>query len=268
MTTRTVARPSISDLDLDALLALYPPKLEPMPDGRDQLPHFVSIIDLLLRWFKAANRSVAVMGDNFIYYLDEDGQRRPVAPDVFVALDVDLELLDQQRSYFIEDMGKPPDFVLEIGSPSTAHRDLDEKTRIYAQLGVPEYWMFDPTGGRRYGFPLRGMRLANGEYRPIDMVEGPDGSMGGHSDALGLDLLWDGNDLQLIDPVAGRRLRRSEELEADVRSAEARARSAEAHAQQERRERLAAEARAEQERRERLAAEAELAELRRRLDLP
>ena len=268
MTTRTVTRPSISDLDLDALLALYPPKLEPMPDGRDQLPHFVSIIDLLLRWFKAVNRSVAVMGDNFIYYRDEDGRRRPVAPDVFVALDVDLELLDQQRSYFIEDMGKPPDFVLEIGSPSTAHRDLDEKTRIYAQLGVPEYWMFDPTGGRHYGFPLRGLRLANGEYGPIDMVEGPDGSMRGHSDALGLDLLWDGSGLQLIDPVSGRRLRRSEELEADVRSAEARA-------QQERRERLAAEAdvrsaeaRAQQERRERLAAEAELAELRRRLNRP
>ena len=186
---------------------------------------------------------------------------RSVAPDVLVAFDIDLELLERQRSYFIEYMGKPPDFVLEIGSPSTARRDLDEKTRIYAQIGIPEYWMIDATGGRWYGFPLRGLRLVNGEYIPIEMVESPDGSTRGHSDALGLDLLWDGSGLQLIDPVSGRRLRRSEELEADVRSAEARIQSAEARAQ-------SAEARAQQERQERLAAEAELAELRRRLNLP
>lgn len=254
MTTRTATGPSMSDVDLETLLALYPPKFEPMPDGTDQYPHFISIGDLLLRWFKIANISAGAMGNNFIYYRDEDGRMRSVAPDVLVVFDVDLELLERQRSYFIEYMGKPPDFVMEIGSPSTARRDLDDKTRIYARLGIPEYWMFDPTGGQYYGFPLRGLRLANGEYQPIEMVESPDGSTRGHSDALGLDLLWDGVGMQLLDPVTGRRLRRSEELEADVRSAEARIQSA--------------EARAQQERQERLAAEAELAELRRRLNSP
>lgn len=268
MTTRTATGPSISDLDLETLLALYPPKFEPMPDGTDQYPHFISIGDLLLRWFKMADISAGAMGDNFIYYRDDDGRMRSIAPDVLVAFDVDLELLERQRSYFIEYMGKPPDFVLEIGSPSTARRDLDEKTRIYARIGIPEYWMFDPTGGQYYGVPLRGLRLADGEYRPIEMVESPDGSTRGHSDALGLDLLWDGVGMQLIDPVTGRRLRRSEELEADVRSAEARAQSAEARAQSAEARIQSAEARAQQERQERLAAEAELAELRRRLNLP
>ena len=268
MTTRTATGPSMSDLDLETLLALYPPKFEPMPDGTDQYPHFISIGDLLLRWFKMADISAGAMGDNFIYYRDEDGRMRSVAPDVLVAFDIDLELLERQRSYFIEYMGKPPDFVLEIGSPSTARRDLDEKTRIYAQIGIPEYWMIDATGGRWYGFPLRGLRLVNGEYIPIEMVESPDGSTRGHSDALGLDLLWDGSGLQLIDPVSGRRLRRSEELEADVRSAEARAQSAEARIQSAEARAQSAEAHAKQERQERLAAEAELAELRRRLNLP
>ncbi|MDR3171186.1 MAG: Uma2 family endonuclease [Treponema sp.] len=37
-----------------------------------------------------------------------------------------------------------PDMVIEILSPSTAERDLEEKFALYQQAGVQEYWIVDP----------------------------------------------------------------------------------------------------------------------------
>jgi Uma2 family endonuclease len=38
-----------------------------------------------------------------------------------------------------------PDLIVEILSPSTAEYDLLDKKEIYAQFGVQEYWLVDPT---------------------------------------------------------------------------------------------------------------------------
>lgn len=38
-----------------------------------------------------------------------------------------------------------PDLVVEILSPSTAHRDRGIKLDLYARCGVREYWIVDPT---------------------------------------------------------------------------------------------------------------------------
>lgn len=37
-----------------------------------------------------------------------------------------------------------PDFVLEILSPATAFKDMDEKLKLYEQHGVNEYWIVNP----------------------------------------------------------------------------------------------------------------------------
>ncbi len=39
-----------------------------------------------------------------------------------------------------------PDLIVEILSPSTAHKDLKVKFDRYERAGVREYWMVDPTG--------------------------------------------------------------------------------------------------------------------------
>ncbi|MYE15344.1 MAG: Uma2 family endonuclease [Gemmatimonadetes bacterium] len=38
-----------------------------------------------------------------------------------------------------------PDLIVEILSPSTAHRDRGVKLDLYARCGVREYWIVDPT---------------------------------------------------------------------------------------------------------------------------
>ena len=142
-------------------------------------------------------------------------------------------------------MGKPPDFVLEVASPSTASNDLGRKRDLYARLGVPEYWKLDPTGGELYGIVLKGERLIDGEYVPYDLNVEPDGSVWSRSEVLELDFIWDGEQFSIRDALTEDRIdpRASVELErirADV--AESRAEAAEGRAERERQARLEAEA--------------------------
>ena len=220
--------PDLRDLDLDTLVKLYPPREGGMPASPEHQDYFIKIVDALGRWFSNSERQVSVIGDWFIYYLDEFGDRRSVGPDVAVIFGVDLSPTRQVGSYFIELMDKPPSFIMEIASRNTALNDLYEKPRIYARMGVDEYWQFDHTGGRHYRFPLRGLRLVDGEYVEIELEDLPNGGLRGHSEVLGLDFVWANNELRIIDPETGERLRWPAELEAEARAANARAERAEA----------------------------------------
>ena len=89
---------------------------------------------------------------------------------------------------------------MEIASSSTGREDIGRKRRIYAEIGVPEYWRFDPTGGDYHGVEMAGERLIEGEYQPISLTTEPDGILKGYSDALGLSLCWDDGEPLLYDP--------------------------------------------------------------------
>ena len=72
-----------------------------------------------------------------------------------MAPDVDPDLYFRSNRYVISEQGKPPDFVLDVTSGSTATTDLGPKGDDYAVLGIPEYWRFDETG-EFYGERLAG----------------------------------------------------------------------------------------------------------------
>ena len=47
-----------------------------------------------------------------------------------------------------------PDLVIEILSPSTAKKDLNEKFRLYEKHGVREYWVVDPSAWSVWAYRL------------------------------------------------------------------------------------------------------------------
>ena len=100
-----------------------------------------------------------------------------------------------------------PDFVLEVGSESTARHDVTGKRDIYARIGVAEYWRFDRSGGELYGEPLAGDFLEGGTYRPAELTTEPDGILKGYSPVLRLSLAWRDGMLVFYDPEAGEYLR-------------------------------------------------------------
>jgi Uma2 family endonuclease len=43
-----------------------------------------------------------------------------------------------------KNLTKPPELVVEIASPSTAHYDRGRKKAVYAEFGIPSYWIVVP----------------------------------------------------------------------------------------------------------------------------
>ena len=210
-------------------------------DGETQAPVYrrvVGAIEVHLRNVPGAR----VNGNTFIYYV-EGNPRVSVSPDCYVVLNLSerqLESIERNNVYLLWEVGKAPDFVLEIGFKSTANVDLGRKRELYAELGVIEYWLYDPTGGEFYGEPLVGERLVDGEYQRMEIRHESNGRVWYHSDVLNLDLGWEEGELRFWDPV-------SESWPLTY--------------EEERAGRLNAEATAEEERAGRLDAEARLAEL-------
>ena len=220
-----------------------------------------------LHEFYRERSDVYVGSDMLMYYLEGD-LRRSVVPDVWVAFGVPK--LPERRTWLIWREGKGPDFVLEITSRWTKREDEGRKKKLYEELGVGEYWQFDPTGD--YLDPiLKGRELgADGTYRNLALQE-RDGALC-YMSLLGLELRLAGRRLYYFDPASDACLLSYTEQIGARRSADQARRTAEAArrtaevARQSAEERYELEARRRREEMEaRRAAEARVAELERRL---
>ncbi len=199
---------------------------EPLPDAMFQEPFFTEMMHIIRTHFQG-RAATLISGDSAIYYHDSEGRQQQVKPDCYIAFGVDEVAIRTRNGYFIREVGKPPDFALEIASVSTYENDVGPKWELYARLGIGEYWRFDATGGEYYGVGLAGDVLEDGEYRPIEISRDAEGVIWGHSRTLGLDLCWRNGYLRFYDPVAGEYLRNLPEEKAARQTAENRADEAE-----------------------------------------
>ncbi|MCY3952609.1 MAG: Uma2 family endonuclease [bacterium] len=246
-----LARPGGTDVE-------YPEGPE-VPEGDLQTQRRFEVYGALREWLaERPDGDGAWVGSDINIYYERGDPGVVVAPDVVVALGVDVAAVAGRVSYRVWEAGGPPAFVLEIASPGTVAVDLRDKPDRYAALGVGEYWRLDPTGGDLLAPPLQGEARRRGRWEPIAVSRGDGGTLTGRSDALGLELHWQPPKLRLYDPAAGSWLLDHHD--------ERRARKAEASARQAAEDRAqAADGRARAEAAARRAAEAELAALRRRL---
>ena len=147
-------------------------------------------------------------------------------PDLLIAFNVDPEAYRQSNAYVVLEQGKPPDFVLEIASPSTRRIDATENRDDYAALGIPEYWRFDEAD-ESHRTRLAGDRLVDGEYQPIAIEELADGILQGYSEVLNLHIRWERGQLRWHDPATGLHIATFEDERARADGAEARVRELE-----------------------------------------
>ena len=207
----------------------------PCSDGRPMADNMwqADAIMIAAGDLRAAHPRALVAAD-ILVYPEEGNNKNSIAPDVLVALGLGTH---KRSSYFVWREGKPPDWVLEVASPSTQAKDRDLKRCRYAKMGVREYWLFDPKGDvYPQGTPrLQGFELVDGEYRALEsrLV---DGERVIRSEVLRLDVRVENELLRFRDSATGREVRHRPELDAAVERAEAQAR-------QEKAQRKVAEAR-------------------------
>ncbi|MCY7406821.1 MAG: Uma2 family endonuclease [Alkalinema sp. CAN_BIN05] len=144
----------------------------PVAETFDHLYVILITIEVLRQYLE--DIQACVLGNQFLYY-SQGFPRLKCAPDVMVIFGVEPGSRD---SYKIWDEGEIPRVVFEVTSPGTRDKDEGFKKDLYAQIGIEEYWQFDPKG-QWIEEKLRGYRLVDETYVPI---------AGSESQALGLRL--------------------------------------------------------------------------------
>jgi Uma2 family endonuclease len=175
---------------------------EPLAETFLHLYAIFCILEVLLQYLKG--QKATVLSNQFLYYSEGFPNLR-AAPDVMVIFNVEPGPRD---NYKIWEEGQPPAVVFEVTSPSTKRNDLREKKVLYHQLGVQEYWLFDPKGEWIKG-QLRGYRFAEEGYVDIPADQAI-------SQVLGLRLVVEGALLLFERVDTGDRLLTPQELQAKL----------------------------------------------------
>ncbi|MEZ4709129.1 MAG: Uma2 family endonuclease [Caldilineaceae bacterium] len=198
---------------------LYYPESDGKPMAETDLHRDMMfyLIHLLRRYL--AGTKAYVSGNLLIYY-EKGNTNRSVAPDCFVVLGVEQR---RRNTYRIWQEGKTPDVVFEVTSKSTQRDDTVKKMRLYAQLGIKEYFLYDPTADYLKP-PLAAYELAGDGYLPMeplnedaltaltDWPEEDGGPPEYASKVLGVRLVLDDDEgLCLYDMQTGERLLTDEE---------------------------------------------------------
>ncbi|MEM8777642.1 MAG: Uma2 family endonuclease [Cyanobacteria bacterium P01_G01_bin.49] len=123
--------------------------------GKEGINH-ASINDLftiiLFIWF---SKYPEISMNTFGGVLLEKPEKRSASPDLVVYLGEDYPNWKPGESRYINlDTWRVPNLVGEI-SDTTLSSDLDEKKHLYANLGIPEYWVIDVQAKRVFAFQLQ-----------------------------------------------------------------------------------------------------------------
>ncbi len=220
----TIANPALGQASESELWEPYP-ELERAPKDMLQSRPANYLKEMLLSILTPGasyqDHSSILIGDQIpIYYgtTDPASNRTPhVIPDCLVALDVDCDAIWQRVGYDPLQNGKPPDFVIEVASRSTHRRDTLQKREVYRMLEVPEYWRFDPTGGRYYGRAIIGEHLVNGQYEAFPLIRYDGAAVGATSPILNLNFRWRERRFWVHDPATGEAYQHPQEMTARLR---------------------------------------------------
>ncbi len=201
----------------------------PMAETELHWREISELINILDRWYRD-RMDVYVAANNFFYF-EKGNPKACFAADAYVVFGVEKKV---RACYKLWEEGQHvPAFVMEFTSRSTRDEDNLKKRSLYAKLGVPEFFLYDPYS--EYLDPaLQGFRLNRGKYVPIR----PDSEDRIASDQLKLKFGMNvGGLLEVFDSKTGllvpRGSERERNLEMQLRLLSERAQRAEDHAKME-----------------------------------
>jgi len=133
---------------------------EPLAETYLHLYAILVTLEILKQYLQG--QQATVLADQFLYYA-QGFPRLRVAPDVMVIFNVAPGGRD---NYKIWKEKQVPSVIFEVTSEGTKDRDTGYKKTLYEQLGVKEYWLFDPKG-EWIENKLKGYRWSKEVYEEI-----------------------------------------------------------------------------------------------------
>ncbi|MCC5635987.1 Uma2 family endonuclease [Nostoc sp. CHAB 5844] len=133
---------------------------EPVAESYAHLCVLLATLEVLRQYL--AGQQATVLANQYLYYAQGFPKLR-VAPDVMVIFNVAPGGRD---NYKVWEEGEVPSVIFEMTSAGTKNHDQEFKKTLYEQLGVKEYWLFDPRGEWVQG-QLQGYRLRRDSYELI-----------------------------------------------------------------------------------------------------
>lgn len=137
------------------------PRLHPPEGDQHRIPK-ERALESLREYFRRLRRRVYLSSELPVYYPNE----RMFGPDVLAVLDADPH---PRQKWVVSTEGRGLDFVLEVHVSGNRTKDLEENVVTYARLGIPEYFVYEPTRARLLGYRLTPERS---DYQPIVPQEG------------------------------------------------------------------------------------------------
>jgi Uma2 family endonuclease len=134
---------------IDGVVLVRPP---------DRFAHADRVSGVLAALRGAAPPELSVVGPSYAVFYDSGSPKHCVLPDVLVARTDDCG---------DDGIRVAPLLVVEVLSRSTRRRDRGEKREIYAELGVPHYWLIDP---ERHAATV--LRLTPAGYEQVLIADG------------------------------------------------------------------------------------------------
>jgi Uma2 family endonuclease len=153
------------------------------PEGDRHRKARESALQALDAFFRRIGRKVYLSSELAVYYPDAPR----FVPDLLAVLDVEPHERDK---WVVTAEGKGLDLVLEVLVSGSSSKDLDRNVERLAALGIPEYFVYDRSGGRIFGWSLP---EGSDRYEPIIPQRGR-----WPSRILGLDLALDGARLRFF----------------------------------------------------------------------
>jgi Uma2 family endonuclease len=183
------------------------PELDWLPDDTEESlvgtsihQAVIVILDTCLNYFRRRAGLPWFVGNQLTLIIPRQGGRPAYRPSPDIIVHANLPATDL-TSLNVQVYG-PPALAIEVASPATAHsHDLDTlkpeaKPSAYAQAGIPEYLVFDPTGDL-IPEQVRAWRMGpEGTYIPWL----PEPDTGRWHSALGISFATQGFRLRVYDP--------------------------------------------------------------------
>jgi Uma2 family endonuclease len=182
----------------------YQTEEELMPGGGLHGQLLAYLMELLRAALKA--RGLMLLMDTFLLYRDNQDIKQRIAPDLLL-----MPLRFPLPSAYDLDVEPPPPGVLEVTSPKSHFRHLQQKVPFYLGLGIPSYLVIDAITARsqlRKQIELHGWQLVDDQ--PCKMETASDGSLA--LPAMGLRIRAQGQRIIFVDEVTGEMLCDSEQL--------------------------------------------------------